>query len=53
MTLTGSSITRYVALADHGVGLDGQSCSCLIVGWQVGLSFPTLGIGRSIGHVLV
>ena len=53
MTLTGLSLARHVALPDPGVGLDGQSCSCLIVGWQVGLSFPTLGIGRSIGHVLV
>ncbi|WZZ15575.1 hypothetical protein YC2023_108664 [Brassica napus] len=33
----------HVALPDHGVGLDGQSCSCLIVGWPVGLSSPTLG----------
>nr|VDD08655.1 unnamed protein product [Brassica oleracea] len=33
-------------LPDHGVGLDGQSCSCLIVGWPVGLSSPTLGVGR-------
>ena len=46
MTLTGSSLTRHVALPDHGVGLDGQSCSCLIVGWPVGLSSPTLGVGR-------
>ena len=51
MTLT--SLTCHVALPDLGVGLDGQSCSCLIVGWPVGLSSPTLGIVRSIGHVLV
>ncbi|KAF3546343.1 hypothetical protein DY000_02006491 [Brassica cretica] len=43
VTLAGSSLTRHVALPDHGVGLDGQSCSCLIVGWPVGLSSPTLG----------
>ncbi|WZZ60620.1 hypothetical protein YC2023_060727 [Brassica napus] len=46
VTLAGSSLTRHVALPDHGVGLDGQSCSCLIVGWPVGLSSPTLGVGR-------
>ncbi|WZZ30436.1 hypothetical protein YC2023_013837 [Brassica napus] len=46
VTLTGSSLTRHVALPDHGVWLDGQSCSCLIVGWLVGLSSPTLGVGR-------
>ncbi|KAF2591135.1 hypothetical protein F2Q70_00038221 [Brassica cretica] len=46
VTLTGSSLARHVALPDHGVGLDGQSCSCLIVGWPVGLSSPTLGVGR-------
>ena len=46
MTLTGSSLTRHVALPDHGVGLDGQSCSCLIVGWPFGLSSPTLGVGH-------
>ena len=46
MTLTGLSLARHVALPDHGVGLDGQSCSCLIVGWPVGLSSPTLGVGR-------
>ncbi|KAF2579254.1 hypothetical protein F2Q68_00001735 [Brassica cretica] len=45
VTLTGSSLTHHVALPDHGVGLDGQSCSCLIVGWPVGLSSPTLGVG--------
>ncbi|KAF3511373.1 hypothetical protein F2Q69_00006831 [Brassica cretica] len=45
VTLAGSSLTRHVALPDHGVGLDGQSCSCLIVGWPVGLSSPTLGVG--------
>ncbi|WZZ00038.1 hypothetical protein YC2023_072366 [Brassica napus] len=33
VTLTRSSLARHVALPDHGVGLDGQSCSCLIVGW--------------------
>ncbi|WZZ28402.1 hypothetical protein YC2023_011803 [Brassica napus] len=43
VTLSGSSLTRHVALPDHGVGLDGQSCSCLIVGWPVGISSPTLG----------
>ncbi|KAF2577303.1 hypothetical protein F2Q68_00005242 [Brassica cretica] len=37
---------RHVTLPDPGVGLDGQSCSCLIVGWPVGLSSPTLGVGR-------
>ncbi|WZZ27500.1 hypothetical protein YC2023_010901 [Brassica napus] len=46
MTLTGLSLARHVALPDHGVGLDGQSCSCLIVGWPVGLSSPTLSLGR-------
>ncbi|KAG5373775.1 hypothetical protein IGI04_042900 [Brassica rapa subsp. trilocularis] len=46
VTLTGSSLTRHVALPDHSVGLDGQSCSCLIVGWPVGLSSPTLGVDR-------
>ncbi|WZY72169.1 hypothetical protein YC2023_004409 [Brassica napus] len=40
------ALARHVALPDHGVGLDGQSCSCLIVGWPVGLSSPTLGVGR-------
>ncbi|KAF2540132.1 hypothetical protein F2Q68_00031257 [Brassica cretica] len=34
--LSGSFLARHVALPDHGVGLDGQSCSCLIVGWPVG-----------------
>ncbi|KAF3507316.1 hypothetical protein F2Q69_00007324 [Brassica cretica] len=47
MTLTGSSLARHVALLDRGVGLDGQSCSCLIVGWPFGLSSPTLGVGHS------
>ncbi|KAF3582292.1 hypothetical protein DY000_02031157 [Brassica cretica] len=46
VTLTGSSLACHVALPNHGVGLDGQSCSCLIVGWLVGLSSPTLGVGR-------
>ncbi|KAF2535012.1 hypothetical protein F2Q68_00021861 [Brassica cretica] len=46
VTLTGSSLARHVALPDHGVGLDCQSCSCLIVGWPIGLSSPTLGVGR-------
>ncbi|KAF2558230.1 hypothetical protein F2Q68_00015279 [Brassica cretica] len=46
VTLTGSSLARRVALPDHGVGLDGQSCSCLIVGLPVGLLSPTLGVGR-------
>ncbi|KAF3557280.1 hypothetical protein F2Q69_00012622 [Brassica cretica] len=41
--------TAHVALPDHGVGLDGQSCSCLIVGWPVGLSSPTLGVDRPGG----
>ncbi|KAF3543921.1 hypothetical protein DY000_02007219 [Brassica cretica] len=36
----------HVALLDHGFGLDGQSCSWLIVGWPVGFSSPTLGVGR-------
>lgn len=49
MTRTGSSLARHVALPDHGVGLDGQSCSCLIVG----LTSPILGVGWSVGHVLV
>ncbi|KAF2571476.1 hypothetical protein F2Q70_00002540 [Brassica cretica] len=35
VTLTGSSLTRHVAFLDQGVGLDGQSCSSLIVGWTV------------------
>ena len=46
VTLAGSSLTRHVVLPDHGVGLDGQSCSCLIVCWPVGLSSPTFGVGR-------
>ncbi|WZZ62560.1 hypothetical protein YC2023_062667 [Brassica napus] len=46
VTLTGSFLTRHVALPDHGVGLDGHLCSCLIVGWPIGLSSPTLGVGR-------
>ncbi|KAF3590766.1 hypothetical protein DY000_02022536 [Brassica cretica] len=46
MTLTGLFLARHVALPDHGVGLDGQSCSCLIVDWPVGLSSPTLGVGH-------
>ncbi|KAF3485260.1 hypothetical protein F2Q69_00053446 [Brassica cretica] len=45
VTLTGLFLARHVALPDHGVGLDGQSCSCLIVGWPVGHSFPTLSVG--------
>ncbi|KAF3583925.1 hypothetical protein F2Q69_00029944 [Brassica cretica] len=45
-TLTGSSLAHHVALPDHGVGLDGQSSSCLIVGWPVGLSSQTLGVGH-------
>ena len=48
MTLTGLSLARHVALPNHGVGLDGQSCSCLIVGWPVGLSSPTLGVGSPL-----
>ncbi|WZY93885.1 hypothetical protein YC2023_066214 [Brassica napus] len=51
VTLTGLSLARHVALPDHGVGLDGQSCSCLIVGWPVGLSSPTLG-GQLPFHIL-
>ena len=46
ITLTGLSLARHVALPDHDVGLDGQSCFCLIVGWPVGLSSPILGVGR-------
>ncbi|KAF3590760.1 hypothetical protein DY000_02022530 [Brassica cretica] len=46
VTLTGLFLARHVALPDHGVGLDGQSCSCLIVGWPVGHSSPTLSVGR-------
>ncbi|WZZ15062.1 hypothetical protein YC2023_108151 [Brassica napus] len=46
VTLTGLSLAHHVALPDLGVGLDGQSCSCLIVGWPVGLSSLTLGVGR-------
>ena len=53
MTLTGLSLVHHVVLPNHGVGLDGQSCSCLIVGWPVSLSSPTLGVGRFVGHVLV
>ena len=45
MTLTGLSLAHHVALPDHSVGLEGQLCSCLIVGWPVGLSSPTLGVG--------
>ena len=48
MTLTGLSQACYVALPDHGVGLDGQSCSRLIVFWLVCLSSPTLGVGRPL-----
>ncbi|WZY99241.1 hypothetical protein YC2023_071570 [Brassica napus] len=44
VTLTGSSLTRHVALPDHGVGLDGQSCSCLA--GRLAHSSPTLGVGR-------
>ncbi|KAF2578429.1 hypothetical protein F2Q68_00004918 [Brassica cretica] len=44
LTPTRSGTTRHLAFPDHGVGLDGQSCSCLIVGWPVGLSSPTLGV---------
>ncbi|KAF2572417.1 hypothetical protein F2Q70_00003164 [Brassica cretica] len=42
------ALARHVALPDHGVGLDGQSCSCLIVGWPVGLSSLTLSVGRPL-----
>ena len=48
MTLTGLSLARHVALPDHGVGFDGQSCSCLIVGWPVGLLSPTLVISLKL-----
>ncbi|KAF2553379.1 hypothetical protein F2Q70_00036840 [Brassica cretica] len=37
---------------DHGVRLDGQSCSCLNVGWTVGLSSPTFawaGFAPAVG----
>ncbi|KAF3607972.1 hypothetical protein DY000_02048257 [Brassica cretica] len=43
-----SSLAHHAALPDHGVGLDGQSCSCLIVGWPVGLSSPTHGVGHDV-----
>ena len=46
MTLTGLSLARHVTLPDHGVLMDGQSCSCLMVGWPVGLSSLTHGVGR-------
>ncbi|KAF2576668.1 hypothetical protein F2Q70_00003156 [Brassica cretica] len=46
VTLTGLSLACHVMLPDHGVWLDGQSCSCLMVGWPVGLSSLTLGVGR-------
>ena len=46
MTLTGSSLARQVAVSDHGVGLDGQTCSSLIVGWPFGLLSLTLGVDR-------
>ncbi|KAG5373710.1 hypothetical protein IGI04_042974, partial [Brassica rapa subsp. trilocularis] len=63
MTLTGLSLARHVALPDHGVGLDGQSCSCLIVGWPVGSFISNPGcwtvdrscscliVGRLIDHM--
>ncbi|KAF3529107.1 hypothetical protein DY000_02040760 [Brassica cretica] len=56
VTLAGSPLTRHVALPDNGVGLDGQSCCCLIVGWPAGsgvlqpgllkaeVTFPSLSI---------
>ncbi|WZY99264.1 hypothetical protein YC2023_071593 [Brassica napus] len=56
MTLTGSSLARHVALPDHGVGLDGQSCSCLIVGWPVGLFISNPGcwmVDRSCSCLIV
>ncbi|WZZ15336.1 hypothetical protein YC2023_108425 [Brassica napus] len=49
VTLTGSSLTRHVALPDLGVGLDGQSCSCLIVGWPVWMNEMRRGRGLYIG----
>ncbi|KAF3514294.1 hypothetical protein F2Q69_00002442 [Brassica cretica] len=63
VTLAGSSLSRQVALPDHGVGLDGQSCSCLIVGWPVGSFISNPGcwtvdrscscliVGRLIDHI--
>ncbi|KAF2613820.1 hypothetical protein F2Q70_00008977 [Brassica cretica] len=63
VTLAGSSLSRQVALLDHGVGLDGQSCSCLIVGWPVGSFISNPGcwtvdrscscliVGRLIDHI--
>ncbi|WZZ27499.1 hypothetical protein YC2023_010900 [Brassica napus] len=43
VTLAGSSLTHHIALPDHGVGLDGQSCSCLIVGRWVDLFLGRFG----------
>ena len=63
MTLTGSSLARHVAFLDQCVGLDGQSCSSLIVGWPVGsfISNPwcwtvdrlysCLIVGRLVDHM--
>ena len=56
MTLAGSSLTHHVALLDHGVGLNGQSCSCLIVGWPVGSFIPNPGcwtVDRSCSCLIV
>ncbi|WZZ15224.1 hypothetical protein YC2023_108313 [Brassica napus] len=56
-------VTVALALPDHGVGLDGQSCSCLIVGWPVGSFISNPGcwtvdrscscliVGRLIDHM--
>ena len=43
MPLTGLSLARHIALPNHGVGLDGQSCSCLIVGRWVDLCLGRFG----------
>ena len=56
MTLTGLTLARHVALPDHGVGLDGQSCSCLIVGWPVGSFISNPGcwtVDRSCSCLIV
>ncbi|WZY93701.1 hypothetical protein YC2023_066030 [Brassica napus] len=56
MTLTGSSLARHVALQDHGVGLDGQLCSCLIVCWPVGSFISNPGcwtVDRSCSCLIV
>lgn len=56
VTLIGSSLTRQVALPNHGVGLNGQSCSCLIVGWPVGSFISNPGcwtVDRSCSCLIV